>query len=1762
MTTIVQGYELVECLNRNGDFSLYRGVSTSNRQSVLIKVLTSQLPKQEDITRVIHEYQIAKDLQIDGILRPLRLERHQHVPILIFEPFAGVILQDYLKTHHPDVPTFLRIAIRLAHTLAGLHQHHVIHKDVHPGTILIHPQTSEVKLTGLGAATVLSKEYQHDLSPYELEGTLPYLSPEQTGRVNRALDYRTDLYSLGVTFYEMLTGKLPFEANDPMEWVHAHIAKKPTSPESHRAAIPRTLSNIVMKLLAKTPESRYQSAYGLQKDLEHCLSQWNRSRRIEPFTLAREDARATFEMPQKLYGRETEVDTLYRAFDRVSRGAAEFVLITGVSGIGKTALVGEVQKRLVKEKGYFTSGKFDQLQRHVPYAPLIQAFKGIIRQIMAEGEDRMSAWKQSILDAIAPNGQVLIDVFPELEWLIGKQPAVQSLPAIEAQNRFHLVFQQFVGALTKNEHPLVLFLDDLQWADAASLNLVHTVLTHVKSEYLLIIGAYRDNEVGLSHPFPFVLDELQQSGVNISRISLAPLAASHVTNWIADTVHAPVKQAHMLSDTVFHITGGNPFFVQQLMHSLYREQRITFDVNSGEWQWHAGDLPDGSFTQDVVAFMTSRVKQLAPQTQAVLQMAACIGNRFDLHTLSIIYEKSPVDTAQDLWEALEAGLILPLDPAYKWQYPDEAAGTIDGKLPQYRFLHDRVQQAVYSTLSADERQTAHYNIGRLLLENTDMSERENLLFDIVNHLNIGQERIKCPADKVRLAGLNQRAGQRAREAAAFEAALTYFRTGLALLKGDRWDNHYDLTMALMLGRGECEYLNRHFAEAEAVFRNILQHARTRKEKLYVYNLQMTLYTHVGDYEAAVEAGMKGIHLFGWKVPSKPSKLMLIPEIAKAKWHLGKRKAKDLADLPQMANEENRLLMQFVANLNAPAYFIDQNLVSLLVLKAFRFTLKHGHTDTSALTYTNYALFLSAGFGDLSDGYEFGRLALTMADKSGIADVGAVVYFIFGGFVNHWKNHMEGNAHYLERSQQLSIEAGNLHQAGAASSFILMSSLIKGNNIVDIIAEIDRQLDLVNQIKSKLTQDFLTQVKQWLACLNNFDLQPDLDNVHIPEDEASKIPYYTILLQMAYLFDKPDRVLQIIGEMEEMVNRTFVTLNVPEYYFYHSLWLARFYPNAHRRQKKQYRKWLYRNLQKMKRWAHHCPDNYWHKYALMRAECARIQGEAKVAASYYEQAIRSAEESGFQQNAAIANECAANFYRTKNMSKVAQTYMTEAYLKFLKWGAVTKAHALETQSPELLMSHMLRDTAATKEEIETAGLDLQTIIKASQTISSEIVLEQLLKRLMAILLENAGADKGFLILQEEDGLFIEAAGGVKQECVTVLQAIPALDDKYLSSAIVQYVIRTQEPVVLADAANEGMFTKDPYVVEHQPKSILCMPILFQSKLSGVLYVENNVTTHAFTPERLNVLSLLSAQTAISIENARLYAQLEQKVQARTQELERANRQLEKTNEKLARMQQSRRRLLSNISHDLRTPITSIQGYIESILDGVVESPEQQKYYLQRSYKRLIGMNRMIQDLFDLSRLEAGQVAFEFEIIPADQLVRQLYLQYEFDVKKAGLTFELQLPDPAELANRDDTLAMIPPDPDGHQGLYPLVEVDPGRMEQVVGNLISNAIKHTPAGGTIHVSMTLKPGEVLIKVADSGSGIPAGDLPYIFDRFYSENPSRNGSGLGLAICKEIITFHRGRMWAESILGKGATFCFTLPVFKPDLECVSQSQAKPDE
>ncbi|MFC4320097.1 ATP-binding sensor histidine kinase [Litchfieldia salsa] len=1717
-------YKIVEVEVENRTSILYKGYFIKDNRFILLKAVKQPNPTLHEMAATIHEFHITKMLDMEEIIKPIKIETHLNEPFIVMEYFSGETLRTLLSDKKLDLSEFLSIALKLSTALINLHKQEVIHKNINPDNILINRRTGQLKITGFYYATKLKKESQRkSVTPYELEGQLAYISPEQTGRMNRSVDYRADLYSLGVVLYEMVTGLLPFTNQEPIELLHAHLAKTPPNPTSENSKIPSVISDLIMKLLSKIPEDRYKSAFGLREDLKNCQDQLQIFGKIDLFQLGQDDPISTFEPGSKLYGRDVEKEKLLKAFERVSTGKSELVLIKGHSGIGKTALVNEIQTPLVKEKGYYISGKFDLLQRQKPYSPIIQAFKSLIRQILTEGDERVQDWKATIERELSDQISVISSIIPELNWVVENRSTGEELSNGDAHLRFHLIFQMFVNVFSTKDHPLVLFLDDLQWADTASLELIEYLLTHSDSHYFLLIGAYRDNEITLEHPFVQTIKNLKKENISIIEIALNPLEEKTIIQWVEETVMDEGSEINQLASLMYRITQGNPFFIKQLLQSFYYDGTIFFQEDVGAWKIEFEKIKMTLEQETIVDLMIKKVQKLPYNTQSILKIASCIGNEFDLRTLSIICEQEITLTAKDLWEALDVGLLLPEDSIYKWIYHDAPKQLTESHPPTYRFCHDRVQQAVYSVMTKEEKEEVHLRIGRLLVKSGMI---DNHLFETVNHLNICRSYLN-EEEWVPLVEWNVIAGEQAKASAAFKESLDYFQTAYEMF-GAKWDTNYELTKRLMTGLGECQYLNSMFEDADLTFDQVLENMRTNHEKLLIYNLKMVLYTHVHRVEEAVDSGIAGLRLFGWNIHRNPSKAIIAKELFLAKVALIGKKTDDLMGLPQLEDQVQRQLLNTMITLNSPTFHVDQNLATILMIRALRFTLKHGVTDITSLVFNNYALILSAGFSDFNKSYEFGKLAIELAERSGNAGLKGRVYFVYGSFINHWKHPLKQNFHYLNQSQQYCIDAGNISLAGANSSFISVTLFMMGGSLHEVLEGVNSQLSFIDKIRYVISKGFLNELVHWIKVLQNDDTCSGWEFEEISEGDSAKIMHYTIRLQMSYLYNAEEYAKLVINHLEKLISNRLTLVIISDYYYYDGLWASRLYHKSPSSMRKSLYKRLKKNASKLRKWAKLCPENYLHKWMLLKAEIARIDGDHASAIHDYDTAIQLARKNNYIQDVAVVNEAAGQYYFSRGLESVGSAYLTEAYRSYNKWGANAKASKLHKEYEGFIMNVSDDNRFGFAARPSVSQFDVDASFKAAQTISSEIIQENLVQKLMNITMQNAGAERGFLLLKKDDQLVVAARANIDGS-VTELSMETIEGTNMFPEMIINYVVKSREAIVLNDASAEGMFVEDPYVIRNKTKSILCLPAIYKGKINSILYLENNQTTYAFTEDRIKFLSFLSTQAAISIENAELYGKLEEKVKERTKELELVNYNLEQMNDKLAQSEQERRHLLSNISHDLRAPIASVKGYVEAILDGLVETSEQREDYLRKCVVRVDGLNEMINDLFDLAQLDSGQFNFNFDIVPVDRLLKRLCEQFEYDVKRKGLFFSLELEQIGEES-------------------YPMVQVDVRRFSQVFSNIVSNAIRHTNAGGiSISLRIDNNLGDAYMSIKDSGEGIIAEDIPYLFDRHFTK--SRHGNGLGLAICREIILLHEGEIWAESKPVEGSTFHIKLPAFQVD-------------
>ncbi|HUL06115.1 MAG TPA: PAS domain S-box protein [Candidatus Acidoferrum sp.] len=1366
-----------------------------------------------------------------------------------------------------EVGPFLRIAISIASALDKVHQRGLVHKDIKPANILVNGANGEVRLTGFGLASRLSRERQAPEPPETIVGTLAYMAPEQTGRMNRSIDSRSDLYALGVTFYQMLTGTLPFTAADPMEWVHCHVARRPVPPAGRRKEVRGAVSAIIMKLLAKTAEERYQTAAGLEHDLRRCLAEWEAQRSIDDFPLGEHDTPDRLLIPEKLYGREREIELLLAAFDRVvGGGTPELVLVSGYSGIGKSSVVNELHKVLVPSRGLFASGKFDQYKRDIPYSTLAQAFQSLIRGLLAKSEADLARWRDALREALGPNGQLMVDLVPELKLIIGDQALVPELPLQDAQGRFQLVVRRFVGVFARPEHPLALFLDDLQWLDAATLDLLEDLLTRSDLEHLLLIGAYRDNEVTSAHPLMRRLAALRQAGAPVQEFVLAPLGLDDVGRLLANALHVERDRAEPLARLVHEKTGGNPFFTTQLLSALAEEGLLAFDRNKARWAWDLEGLQAKGFTDNVVVLMLGKLSRLSEVTRAALRQLACLGNGAAITTLSLVHGGSEVALNAALSEAVSAGLVFRREGAY-------------------RFLHDRVQEAAYALIPAGERAVEHLRIGRLLAAHTPPEAIEENVFEIVSQLSRGVALITAAAEREKVAELSLRAGRRAKAATAYAMALAHFIAGEALLADDRWERHYALSFALALHRAECEFLTGEQGAAEARLAELARSAASLPDLAAVTRLQVELSTTLDRSERYFEVVLDYLRRVGIAWSAHPTPEEVRQEYERMWRQMGERPIEALLDLPRMADPVACGTMDVLTSLVVP-WYTDENLRSLAIGRMVNLSLEHGNCDASCLAYIVVGTVSEQYFSDYEAGYRFGQLGLDLVEKCGLDRYKARVYLGFGSVLHPLKRHVRTGRLLVRHAIDAAQQSGDFNFATFGRHHLVTHLLASGDPLGEVQREAEAGLDFARQARGSLTVDRITAQLQLIWTLRG--LTPEfgrLDDAGFNEERFERHlesgPHFTLAacwywirkLQARVLVGDHAAAIAAAAQADRLLWTSSALFERADYHFYAALARAALGDAATAAERTRHMEALAAHHRHLQVWAENCPENFENRAALVGAEIARLEARELEAERLYEQAIRSARDNGFVQNAAIAYERASTFYRARGFDDFAVTYLRKARDCYARWGADGKVRQLDQLYPHL---HQEEPAPAPTSTIgaPVEHLDLATVIKVSQAVSSEIVLEKLIGTLMRSAIEQAGAEHGLLILSQGAEPRIAAQATTGDTIAVELRDEP-VTAAALPESVLHYVVRTNESVILDDAAAQSPYSADPYIRQHNVRSILCLPLLNQGKLTGVLYLENNLAPRAFAPARIAVLKLLASQAAIALENTRLYRDLEER-----------------------------------------------------------------------------------------------------------------------------------------------------------------------------------------------------------------------------------------------------------------------------------------------
>lgn len=1795
-------YEILDLLIEQNDFFIYQAVHIQNQNTVAIKLLKTKYPSFHDLSKIKSEYEILKQLQnVENVVHAIDLVEYENNICLVLESFSKNSLKNLIQNEKIPIRKFLDIAISLAETIGMIHHCDIIHKNICPENISYDPLKNEIKLFDFSYASKISKENPSSQILKEYT-TLCYISPEQTGRMSRKIDYKTDLYSLGIILYEMVTGYPPFYSKDIMEMIHFHLAKVPPSPREMDLDIPEAISNIIMKCLSKMPEGRYNSAFGLKNDLEECRLQLIEKGKIENLRPGENDIYDRFQISPKLYGRDVDLHKVLRAFDRISYGRAELLLISGYAGVGKTSLAQLAQKLIVKQNSFFITGKFDQLKREIPYEAWLQAFNQLIHQILIKKDSEIQEIKSKIFEALQENTKVLTDLIPDLELLLGKQPPSPVLSAIESQNRLRLLLNKFIRTIGDKDHTLVIFLDDLQWADPASLQLIKSLLVDISLRHVFLIGAYRDQEVSSSHPLMQALEEIKFGKGIINEITLMPLLPNQVTQMVADTLHCSLERAQPLETLLFEKTKGNPFFLIQNLKNLYKQGEIVFDLAHSQWKWDLESIKKIAVSENVIDFMVQRIQELPPATQAILAIAAVIGTKVDIKILSKVSYISSKATLKTLLVAFDEELIK-MQNGLDLYEQDLSVKSFDHDLLDlsFEFSHDRIQQAAYTILSEEDKVAIHWNIGHYLLEHNYNSDNDEEIFEIVSHLNKAISLAKTTEERSLLTSLNLRACRKAKRSAAYLTAFESINVAKSLLHANSWETEYDKTYSIYLESAECAYLVMRFDLIDELSDTILKNAKTKIEKGRLYILKIDFHTNLAQALKALEEGFECLRLFGIHLHMHPSLISILFQWLRVKWKMRNVKIADLADLPNMKDPEKQFVMDVMIHMTTAAFLLDKPLMCYITMLLMLETLKYGNCEDAFYVYLAYGTFLEIAFRDYKKAYELAMLGVKLVAKQESPSAKCRTNYVTAALINHWVNPLKTNEPYMNDCQTYGIESGELTYISFMGAFFGYLDGYYFKNVQEAFQRISYYETLIFSCQNRQAVHVFLIKKQIakMLCKKGYDglslTDEEFDEdayVHRITTEQELMPSYQSYAAykslVLYLFGHYEESLFLIEDSLPNREKCVTIITERDLNVYHSLSLMALYHKTSGFKRLKYKRWIKKNLKVLKIWTDCCPSSNSHRYAMVKGELARINNKFEEALTYYDEAIRLAKANDFTVEEALSNELAGRLLIQLGKPITAKAYLLEAHYCYYRWGAEAKVYQLEKEFPELqqphkeLASEQKVSQKAAKElmetnELEVSDLDIRAVMRSSTVLSGEIRLENLISQLINIIIENAGADKAIYLMEKQGKWYIQGEKYIDQERARVLQEIPLDKDmKELSSKITNYVIRTKESIVLNDAVHVGMFSQDPYIIKNKPKSVLCMPLLHQGRLTAVLYLENNSTTDAFTPQRIKILRLLSSNIASATTNAMLYSDLEIasqnqkllnerlenyskdleiKVTERTQELIEKNNELAETLQSLTEMQKqviqqeklaSLGALTKGVAHEIKNPLNFIDNFSTVSIEILDDYTNTVKHDPQEAEDLLKYLKQNLQKINEHSKRADGIVMSMLQHSKHNQGNKELVNINELLKKYLTLTLrtvQQKYPDmQLDLeANYDSTLMSIN-----------IIEQDIARCFL---NILDNSCyslneKRAQMKDEFQPKITVTTKKVAnsIKITfrDNGLGISKADLDKIFVPFFTTKPTGTGTGLGLSIAYDIIVKeHEGTFACNSEVGEYCEFIIELPI-----------------
>lgn len=1728
----ITGYRDIEKIASNEFINVYRATHINSGQSNIIKMTNRLNPTLSDIGKLKYEYKITKNISSTGIVKVVDFKEYDNRYLLIKEDFQGEPLKRYInKVSRVNLLDFLEISIQLAETLNDIHNQNIIHKDINPSNILINSETKEVKITDFSIATSLFSEAQLSIDTKNIEGTPSYISPEQTGRMNRYIDNRSDLYSLGITLYEIITGNLPFCSHDLLELVHSHLSVEAIKPHEIIQEIPLVISSLIMKLMSKDADNRYQSALGLLHDLNICYREFSINSTVKNFSLATKDQSSKIFIPQKIYGRDNELSILKNAFYDVIGKQSKLLLVSGLSGIGKTSLINEIQKDILSKSGLFITGKFDLLQKNIPYSAFFIGFKNFLQTLLTANSKELKYWEESLNKNLYNSGKLIINQLPELELIIGPQPDVPLLESTVSQNRFRKVFISFICTFAKENHPLVLFLDDIQWADLESIQFIESYFNDQSHKNLLLIGAYRDNEVEENSYLDKYINRSKKSHYFGGNIHLDSLPLEATNSLISDTFKSS-KNLNDLSKALHIKSLGNPFYLKQLLKSLYQDKCIYYDFDNSCWNWnrdqlHSIIIPDNSILDIVIR----NIKTLPKETLEVTKLASCLGNQFSHSLLSSITSNTAFEVAELLWPALQSGYIIPLSNRYK--VPLSVSENIDEYLfsedynIKYQFAHDKIQQAAYSLIPDISLHGIHLDIGRNLFNKLPKDYRDDYIFDIVNQYNIGINKIKSKSERKVLSKLNLSAGIKAKDSAAFVAAHKYFDFAILLLPSDSWLNNYTFTKHLYLLALEASYMAIDHKNAHKLFEDLQNHAREPQDIVQAYEYQISFFFTQNKPEIAISIAFEALSILGINLPRNPNRINVLISIYRVKLFQGNKGTSSLIELPVMENKKKLSAMKILMSM-IPATFVAQPLLyPVSVSKMVELSLVYGNSPLSIFAYNCFGLVFCGALNKTEIGYEYGKLALSLQDKFQLEQYRSKTIFVFYVFVSPWVNHLQRSIDILPDGVSAGMKIGDIEYASHCASFYSIFLFLSGNNL-DYTS---KQHNMYSKLLNANKQEFqLLHLNIWRQTLENlskgfvsssesctlhgafYDEEADYKNLLKSSNDLVLSAFYLSKSFLFCIFNLYQESLHYSGLASQHIKEVPGVIYLPISIFLNSLANLLVYESSSTKSQKNIISCVIANQKKLRQWSEQAPENFSHMYYLVQAQLLYIKNDIHPAIMHFERSVELSKKYKYIHIQAIATELYSMCLKKLCMYKAYEVYIRDAFYLYDRWGAAAKTTQLETKhsflselSAKQSKLYIPTDSFSSARQVD---LDLASVFKTTQTISEEIVLSKLLKTVMNLLAENAGAQIGILFLARDNRLFAVASTGLSSN-ITIDSAIDFEGSEISSTSVLNFVSRTHKPLILSNALDDKIYGKDNYIFNNKVKSLLCLPLLKQGQLLGLAYFENNLVGNAFRNDQLEVMNILCSQAAISIENAYLYEDLH-KSQAREQ----AEREINEL----------KSRFISMTSHEFRTPLTAILGTTELIKHyGQGWDTQKQHSYLDRIQKNVKHMTGLLDDVLVLSKADAGKI--EFNPSPIDLIAFCSSLAEELQLNtKQGQRIELEV-----------------------EGDPPSSIADEKILRQILSNLLSNAIKYSPENTIVRFNISFSGGEVTFLVQDQGIGIPEADQQHLFESFHrATNVGQiQGTGLGLAIVKKSVELHRGTMTFESVADQGTTFIVKLPI-----------------